>query len=508
MRERLLHTVEVCGAEPGSIPSPRPRFTSRDRGRVTGASGVRHGPLTKGTHPMSAPQAPTARRARPADKPAPRHAARWLAAAAAGLLALTALPSPAAAATTTTAKPSAVAATAAGWLAGQLDGGTHLVTSGYPDYGLTADAILALDAAQTAQTAATAATSWFAANIASYVGDGTKESYAGSLAKSLLVAEAQQPARTSLGGVDLLTRLQAREQGPTGASPGRFSDASAYGDYSNTFGQALALIALHRAGAGPDAAAIASLVSQQCPDGGFRLDYPSGSPSTACTSDPDATALAVQALLDIGQTAPAGRGLDYLAAAQTATGGLANAAPSSTVNANTTGLAAVAFQAGGRTSNYDAALGYLTGLQQGCDTPPAQQGAIAYDGSTFSASTSARATTQAILGLTGATLAGITAGGSATAPSLGCPTPTPTPTPSTSSTRTAASAGATSGTAATLPKTGATTAPLTLVGLVLLLTGAGLLGLVRPGGLNGASGGGATGAGPRGGRRRRGAPPR
>src|SRR5690606_13932313 len=88
---------------------------------------------------------------------------------------------------------------------------------------------------------------------------------------------------------------------------GRFSDLSAWGDYSNGFGQALAVLALSDTEQGIATAAIDFLVDQQCPSGGFRGDY---SVTGGCTddahADTDYSAFALQALL----TAPEAMHLD------------------------------------------------------------------------------------------------------------------------------------------------------------------------------------------------------
>src|SRR5262249_23117113 len=153
--------------------------------------------------------------------------------------------------TTTASAPAA-----AGWLATGLVDGNHLETSfngtSFPDQGLTADAVLAFDAAKVGQDAAARATTWLAGQVTAYVGDGTTESYAGAHAKLALVAEAQGLNPEAFGGRHLLTELRALR-----APSGRFSDTSQFGDFSNGFSQSLAILALHRAGgSGAPAAAV------------------------------------------------------------------------------------------------------------------------------------------------------------------------------------------------------------------------------------------------------------
>ncbi len=201
----------------------------------------------------------------------------------------------------------------AGWLESKLADGDHLEVEfdgqSFPDYGLTADAVLAFDSARVAQDAAGRATDYLAANVGAYAGDGTTESYAGPLAKLINVSAAQGADPTSFGGRNLVDDLTALECGSVhrtdceAEDTGRFSDKSAFGNFSNGIGQSLALIGLKRATTtGPSAAAITFLVEQQCDDGGFPETF---HPDT-CTSSIDTTGFVAQALLYAG--GPAGTG--------------------------------------------------------------------------------------------------------------------------------------------------------------------------------------------------------
>ncbi|MTD15635.1 LPXTG cell wall anchor domain-containing protein [Nakamurella sp. YIM 132087] len=289
------------------------------------------------------------------------------------------------------------AAGAAGWLARQLVDGDHMQTdfggTKYDDQGLTADVILALDSAKVGQDAAAAATGWLADNVRTYVGNGETESYAGALAKTILVADAQGEDPRNFGGVDLVVQLENLH-----SQTGRYSDVSEYGDYSNAITQSLAIIALNRTTDAAPQDAGASLRSLQCQDGGFALSYD----VQPCVSDPDGTAHAIQAL-NPGESQEAA--LDYLEGIQQENGGFTAAATGGVpgaVNSNTTGLATAALLKGDRPDPAAAGMQYLTGLQvtvNGDDV-----GAIAYDGTGFDATTAPRATSQAILGLIGADL--------------------------------------------------------------------------------------------------------
>ncbi|MFC5667783.1 prenyltransferase/squalene oxidase repeat-containing protein [Kitasatospora misakiensis] len=298
-------------------------------------------------------------------------------------------------------------AAAAGWLARQLVDGDHFESvfdgTAYPDQGLTVDAVLAFAAARSADQAAARATAWLARPdiLSGYLGDGTTEAYAGATAKLLLAAEVRGGDPAAFGGVDLPARLRSLLT-PTG----RFSDRSQWGDYSNAFGQSLALLALQRTPGGAPAAAADFLAAAQCADGGFPIAF--GQP--ACAADTDATALAAQALAATGRAAKAKAGLDWLTAHQNADGGFA-AAGATASNANSTGLAASTLLTGGRFAAGLKGWGSLVKLQQGCAADPAVRGAVAYDASGFNPANAARATAQAVLGLSGQGLAGLSAQG-------------------------------------------------------------------------------------------------
>ncbi|MFD0408909.1 peptidase [Kitasatospora sp. NPDC127116] len=331
--------------------------------------------------------------------------------------AATAHAAPAAATSSPTVRPDAAAG---GWLARQLVDGDHFESvfngTAYPDQGLTIDAVLAFAASHSSDEAAAKATAWLAKPevIGGYLGDGTTEAYAGATAKLLLAVEVRGGNAASFGGVDLPARLRSLQ-----TAEGRFSDRSQWGDYSNAFGQSLALIALHRTPGDAPAAAVDYLANSQCADGGFPVSFG----QATCTGDPDATALAVQALAATGRTAKANGGLGWLAAHQNADGGFA-AAGATTSNANTTGLATQALLAGGRFGAGLKGWSRLVKFQQGCSADPAVRGAVAYDASGFNAGNGARATAQAVLGLAGTPLATLSAAGARPdAPTLACPAP-------------------------------------------------------------------------------------
>lgn len=306
---------------------------------------------------------------------------------------------------------------AAGWLARQMTGGGHFtyIYDGvtYPDQGLTIDATFAFAATGTARGYARRAIAWLARPpiLSGYIGNGTTESYAGATANLLLAAEVAGVNPAAFGGVNLPARLASLL-----TATGRYSDHSRYGDYSNAFSQSLAILAMSRLGGAP-VAAVRFLAGSECGNGGFPVYFAQQS----CASDPDATGMAVQALLAAGWWRRAERGLRWLASVQRSDGGFVSP-PAKIPNSNSTGLAADAFAAGGWFGRALFARSYLASVQVGCSGKPADRGAIAYDTTGFRESTAAFATAQGILGLADVPLAWLSARFERPgAPHLACP---------------------------------------------------------------------------------------
>lgn len=307
---------------------------------------------------------------------------------------------------------------AAGWLATRLVDGNHLETSfggfSYPDQGLTIDAVFAFAAAGVADSSGAAATTWLALpeNLTGYIGDGGTEAYSGATAKLLLAAEVRGVNPRTFGGMDLPARLRSLQ-----APSGRFTDRSAFGDFSNAFGQSYAVIALKRTPGGVSAAAVGFLAGSQCADGGFPITF--GEPT--CVGDVDATALATQALAATGRTAAANKGLTWLAGRQQSGGGFGAGDGTGTPNANSTGLATQALVAGRRVIPAARGFAALVRAQLRCAAPVAQRGAVPFDATGFDPATAPRATAQATLGLSGRDLATLSAAGARpAAPVLAC----------------------------------------------------------------------------------------
>jgi len=316
---------------------------------------------------------------------------------------------------------------AAGWLGRQLDDDSHVVEGQFgADYGLTADVVLALDAAGVGRRAANRATLALRRNVLAYTGGGDKgERYAGSFAKLILVAEAEGVSPRRFGGSarnNLVHRLRSLECGTDRrddcreADLGRFSDRSEFGDFSSTITQSLALIALDRATAkGPSTAAIRYLRTQQCDNGSFPLIFG----ADTCVGSVDGTGFAVQAMVQMG-TRPALAAAEdagrWLARRQHPNGSLSG---NGARNANSTALAAQAFDALDRTKRVKNARAYLRSLQLRCGAAKAVRGSVQYDRA--GSGDAARATSQAVPALAGVTLGEIDdAGARRGLPRLAC----------------------------------------------------------------------------------------
>jgi hypothetical protein len=323
----------------------------------------------------------------------------------------------------------------AGWLGRQLDADTHLMIGTYDagsgpvsfeDYGLTADVVLALDAAKVGRAAARQATTALKHRVLAYTGGSATEHYAGSYAKLLVVAAAQGVDPTSFGQgprKDLVAGLRALECGtPTrtdcaATDDGRFANRSEFpGDFSNTISQSLALIGLERAtrrGASRDS--VQFLLGQQCPAGGFPENFD----ATPCVPSVDATGFAVQALATVGSPAANAAASDagrWLKRHQHANGSFSG---NGARNANSTALAAQALTAFGRDKAAARAGTFLRSLQVGCHGKPALRGEVRYDRA--GSGDAARATSQAVPALARTTLADVSNDGSSRGlPRLAC----------------------------------------------------------------------------------------
>jgi len=285
---------------------------------------------------------------------------------------------------------------AATWLDGELeDGLMHNPNfGGFDDYGLTVDTGLALEAVGGHSAAVQDIKDALADHVDDYVTPfGGPHSYTGGLAK--LAAFVGHPAATTFGGQNLVTQLEARvaSEAPitgriedTGYTPGsQFDDDSA-----NVYGQAYAAHALANAGSTKKAAVTAFLLKQQCPNGGFRLDFTKSKTAAgqSCTSNAsaqtDATAIA---LLQLASQSGSGsvadaitRGETWLRSLQRCDGSFGGGTSTEASNANSTGL--VAWALGDSPASRQAA-GWLrkhqATAQDSGNSLASETGAIAYN---------------------------------------------------------------------------------------------------------------------------------
>jgi len=224
----------------------------------------------------------------------------------------------------------AAARAGAGWLANQLTPSGFFpsaTTPGQADLSATANTVLALAASGTDLPRARTALGYLAAHVNPYVtvsgSDGP-----GELALLVLDAHALGANPRSFGGTDLVTRLLATEQ-TTGVDAGLFGTQSP--TYDGAVRQGLALAALAAAGvtSGPQVSAAEGwLTGQQCPDGGWTsyittANPCSGNPAKYAGPDTNSTAYAVigleaQQALSATRAASA---LHFIVGAQNSDGG-------------------------------------------------------------------------------------------------------------------------------------------------------------------------------------------
>lgn len=346
---------------------------------------------------------------------------------------VSALPAAAPSLTRTDSTPSKVAAE---WLAGELTNGL-IVTSFGPDFGLTIDTGMGLSTVSGQGATVTAINNALEPRIGEYIGDGTKESYAGALAKAATFARTAKKNPTSYGGVNLIARLEERTanapadpvaEPQAAAIAGRVFDKSASGNFANVVGQSYAVRALTLSGSAEAGAARDFLLKQQCASGYFRLGFDKADvPSQSCAegvagsdADPDATSLAVINLIESGDTSQPvkdalARAGTWLADRQRGSGAIRGGAGTPVINTNSTAVGGYAL---GLLKNRPAALKAAVWVRKNqpvdkykCRTALTKDtGAVAYRKEKVTAATTTgipadardewrRATAQAVLGL-------------------------------------------------------------------------------------------------------------
>ncbi|MFC8127379.1 prenyltransferase/squalene oxidase repeat-containing protein [Streptomyces sp. NPDC057302] len=251
------------------------------------------------------------------------------------------------------------------WLKGRLTDGDHLQDEGAegPNLYQTAQTALALAAAGGGSGTLDKMKSYLAAHSDEFAypqGSGKAPSPSGAALLALLAVSTEGDPR-SFGGHDLagdLAKSACTEGGTSGCvAKGDFPDV---GDVET---QALAVLALQRAGVRPPAAAVARVATHQCKDGGFSPTLIRDGDS--CNySDPATTPYATIALQQAGGHSEAvTKARKNLRAAQLPSGAFGAYAGVATGDVNTTGKSAQALRLLGDTKRADAAVSWLSRQQ-------------------------------------------------------------------------------------------------------------------------------------------------
>ncbi|MFI9645774.1 prenyltransferase/squalene oxidase repeat-containing protein [Streptomyces sp. NPDC052040] len=258
---------------------------------------------------------------------------------------------------------------AAAWLRSSLTDGERIVDDGAttPDYPLTADTAYALAAADGKSATLDKVTGFLAAHAADFAyPNGTDQAPdATAVARLALLAETTGRDPRTFGGHDLLAALTGNvcAAGPEGDHP--LSGCTAKGDFrasSYAEGQALAVLALLRAGVTPPAATVDRLTQLQCKGGGVTSILIR--PGEYCDGDPATTGLVALVLHRAGgHEAAVSSARTYLAKSQRADGAFPGSTGSDTGSVTATAYAAQALRALGDTVRADAAVGWLSRQQ-------------------------------------------------------------------------------------------------------------------------------------------------
>jgi hypothetical protein len=242
-----------------------------------------------------------------------------------------AAPTPASATTPLPSLPQTAAAqAAANWLAGQVTPGGYIAsttTPGTANLDATANAVLALASAGVDGAQASSMITYLQGQVDNYVTVSSADG-PGQLALLILDAHAMGLSPTNFGGTNLVSRLLATER-TTGADTGLFGVQDP--TYDGAYRQGLSLAALAAAGvtSGPAVTSAETwLTGQQCKDGGWTSYINSfnpcnGKPADYEGPDTNSTALAVQGLEAQNALPPAAAksALSFLNRAQAVDGG-------------------------------------------------------------------------------------------------------------------------------------------------------------------------------------------
>jgi hypothetical protein len=277
----------------------------------------------------------------------------------------------------------------AGYLAEQIDaGGGHLVSFGSADITNTAYAVLGLHAAGVGAKQNARAIAFLKTQVANMVGSDGKDDPA-ALGYVIMAAVASKQNPRHFGGNkpvnDLVARLLGTER-RTGRDAGLFGTSDP--TFDGSFRQGVALAALAAAGVNPRKVLLPAiwLAGQQCTNGLWESYRPNVSvpcvaadPNTFAGPDTNSTAMAVQGLAAFRVFPHALRTANSLQSLKTADGGFPFlAAKGQTSDPDSTALVIQALVA--LHIKPGTAVGALASFQLGCSDPVATRGGYFFPG--------------------------------------------------------------------------------------------------------------------------------
>ncbi|MFJ1614686.1 prenyltransferase/squalene oxidase repeat-containing protein [Streptomyces sp. NPDC088249] len=257
-------------------------------------------------------------------------------------------------------------AAAAAWAKGALKDGERIVDDGAdtPNYLLTTEAAYALAAVEGTSATLDKVTAFLAAHADDYAYAPGKDQApdATAAARLALLAEVTDGDPHAFGGHDLVADLVDHVCAAGPESGTHTPGCSAKGDFRNASyadGQALALLAVLRAGVVPPAVTVERLTQLQCDDGGVTSilirvgEY--------CDGDPATTGLVALALHEAGgQDAAVAKARTYLKKAQRKDGAFPGYTGSTTGSVYATAYAAQALRVLDDATQADAAVSWLS----------------------------------------------------------------------------------------------------------------------------------------------------
>jgi hypothetical protein len=352
-----------------------------------------------------------------------------------------------------------------------------------PDASGTAGAVLALYAAGVGSAAASTGAGWLQAHAQPYTLNSSGD-LPGLLAELILVAHAAGVDPRAFGAEgDLVARLEASRQ-PSGLF-GKQDPT-----YDGAFRQGLGLLALSAVGV-PDRLAERWLLGQQCADGGwmaFRKDIsvPCLPPNPGAFTGPDtnSTSLAMEGLA-AAHVRPTHDVTAFLQSAQEADGGFAYIPGGAKSDPNSTAVVIQALIAQGQDPASWAKGGHtpydgLLGFALGCAAPAPDRGAFWFETGDGSRSPNALATLQ-VPAAAGVAFPLPPSEPAATVPTLPCAAPASSPSPRAAPSLSSPSAAPTPPVTDTLPFTGIDGTGLALSAVLAIALGVGLLSASRGG---------------------------